>query len=181
MSCTWHEGCTATIAVVETNSEYRVLTKVLTKRLEKTLEENHESKLDSEALLNDRPHPRRKPTEGEVHYEKACDSVQTQAVLTSLHGQGIEDVYIELLKEIYTNISMTVHIHKESNKINIRRGVRAQGDAISPKLFTAAVESLFRRLTRETRGLKVDGEYRSHLRYADDILICANTPHELQQ
>ena len=29
-------------------------------------------------------------------------------------------------------------------------------------------------------GLKIDGEYLSHLRFADDILICANTPHELQ-
>ena len=46
-----------------------------------------------------------------VDYEKAFDSVQTQAVLTSLQEQGIEDVYIELLKEIYTNSSMTlVHI-----------------------------------------------------------------------
>ena len=89
-------------------------------------------------------------------------------------------VYIELMKEIYTNSSMTVNLHKESNKINIRRGVR-QGDTISPKLFKAAFESIFTRLTWETRGLKIDGEYLSHLRFADDILICANTPHELQQ
>ena len=30
-----------------------------------------------------------------VDYEKAFDSVQTQAILTSLQEQGIEDVYIE--------------------------------------------------------------------------------------
>ena len=36
-------------------------------------------------------------------------------------------------------------------------------------------------LTCETRGLKIDCEYISHLRFADAILICANTPHELQQ
>jgi hypothetical protein len=70
--------------------------------------------------------------------------VQTQAVLTSLQEQGIKDVYIELLKESYTNNPMTVHLHKESS--NIRREVR-QGDTISPKLFTAALESIFRRLT----------------------------------
>ena len=29
--------------------------------------------------------------------------------------------------------------------------------------------------------LKIDGEYLSHLRFPDDILICSNTPHELQQ
>ncbi|MEG7523830.1 MAG: hypothetical protein M3H12_12120, partial [Chromatiales bacterium] len=56
-----------------------------------------------------------------VDYEKAFDSVQTQAVLTSLQEQGIEDVYVELLKDIYTNSSMTVHLHKEGNKINQER------------------------------------------------------------
>ena len=29
--------------------------------------------------------------------------------------------------------------------------------------------------------LKIDGEYLSHLRFADDMFIYANTPHELQQ
>ena len=108
------------------------------------------------------------------------DSEQAEAVLTSLQEQEIEDVCIELLKEIYTNSLITVQLHKESYKINNRRGVR-QGNTISPKQFMAAFESIFRRLTWETRGLKIDGEYLSHLRSADDILICANTPHERQQ
>ena len=68
----------------------------------------------------------------------AFDSVQTQAILTSLQEQGIEDVYIEILKDIYTDSSVTVHLHKESEKIRIKRGVR-QGDTISPKLFTATL------------------------------------------
>ena len=107
--------------------------------------------------------------------------MQPQAVLTSLQEQEIEDVYIEdVYKEIDTNSLMTAHLHKESNKINTRRGVR-QGDTISPKLFTAALERIFGRLTWGNRGLKIDGEYLSHLRFADDIHICANTPHELQQ
>ena len=29
--------------------------------------------------------------------------------------------------------------------------------------------------------MKIDGEYLHHLRFTDDILICANTPHEQQQ
>ena len=45
----------------------------------------------------------------------------------------------------------------------------------------AALESIFRRLTWETRGLKIEGEYLSHLRFADYIFIIANTPQELQQ
>ena len=47
-------------------------------------------------------------------------------------------------------------------------------------LFTTALESIFRPQAWEIRGLKIDGKYLSHLRFADDILVCANTPHELQ-
>ena len=55
---------------------------------------------------------------------------------------------------------------QRKQQINIRRGVR-QGDTISSKLFTAALESIFRQLTWETRGLKIDGEYLSHVRFID--------------
>ena len=59
-----------------------------------------------------------------VDNEKAFDLVQTLAVHTSLLEQEIEEVHIALLKEIYTNSSLTIPIHKESNQFNIRRGVR---------------------------------------------------------
>ena len=48
-----------------------------------------------------------------VDYEKAFDSVQTKAILTSLQEQGIDDVYIEILKEIYTDSSVTVNAQRE--------------------------------------------------------------------
>ena len=117
-----------------------------------------------------------------MDYEKEFDSVQTQAILTSLQEQGIEDVYIEILKDIYadSSVTLTVHLHKESEKIRIKRGVR-QGDTISPKLFTATLESIFRRLNWEIKGVKIDGEFLSNLRFADEIFLCTETPQELQQ
>ncbi len=84
------------------------------------------------------------------------------------------------LKIFTANSSMTIHLHKEKNGTNIRRGVR-RGDTISLKLFTAAPESIFRRLTCETRDWMIDGEYLSNLRFTDDILIYANISYELQQ
>ena len=98
-----------------------------------------------------------------MDYEKAFDSVQTQAILTSLQEQGIEDVYIEILKYTYTDSSVTVHLHKESEKIRIKRRVRP-GDTISPKLFMATSESMFRMLNWENKGVKIDGEFLSNLR-----------------
>ena len=77
-----------------------------------------------------------------VDYEKAFDSVETQAILTSLQEQGIEEVYIEILKDIYTDSSVTVHLLKENAKIRIKIGVR-QEDTITSNLFTATLESIF--------------------------------------
>ena len=68
-------------------------------------------------------------------------------------------MYVYILSEInyyyyyyyiYTDSSMTVDLHKESEKIRIKR-VR-QEDTISPKLFTATLENIFRRLKWETRA-----------------------------
>ena len=89
-------------------------------------------------------------------------------------------MYIEILKDIYTDSSVTVHLHKESEKIRIKRGVR-QGDTISPKLFTATLESIFRRLNWENKGVKIDGEFLPYRRFADDIFLCTEPPQELQQ
>ena len=75
-------------------------------------------------------------------------------------------------------MTLTVHLHRESEKIRIKRGVR-QGDTISPKLFTATLESIFRRLNWEIKGAKIDGEFLSNLRFADEIFLCTETP--LQQ
>ena len=62
--------------------------------------------------------------------------------------------------------------------IRIKRGVR-QGDTISPKLFTATLESIFRRLNWKNKGVKIDGAFPSNLRFADDIFLCTETPQEL--
>ena len=51
-----------------------------------------------------------------VHCEKAFDSVHPQEVLTSLQELVLDDVYIELLKDIYTNSSMTVLLHTQKQQ-----------------------------------------------------------------
>ena len=48
-----------------------------------------------------------------------------------------------------------------------------QGDTISPKLFTAALEDVFRTLNWENQGIMIDGEQLNHLRFADDIVLFA--------
>ena len=113
-----------------------------------------------------------------VDYEKAFDSVETQAILSSLKNQGVEPTYIALLADIYFNCTSRVQLHKESKPINIKQGVR-QGDTISPKLFTSCLEDIFRSLNWEKRGININGEYLNHLTFADDIVI-SETKEQLQ-
>ena len=115
-----------------------------------------------------------------IDYEKAFDSIEILAVLKALKDQNVPATYIQLLQNIYDNASATIKLHEMSQPIFIKRGVR-QGDTISPKLFTAALENIFRGLNWERKGININGSYLNHLRFADDIVIVAKTPQELQE
>ena len=70
-------------------------------------------------------------------------------------------------------------LHRESNEIPIRKGVR-KGDTISPKLFTATLEDLFRNFDWSNRGVSINGSKLSNLRFADDVTIIAQDLEELE-
>lgn len=55
----------------------------------------------------------------------------------------------------------------------IIRGVR-QGDPLSPKLFLAVLEYIFRRLEWCKYGLNIGGVQLDHLRFADDLILISN-------
>ncbi|WP_265430092.1 RNA-directed DNA polymerase, partial [Klebsiella pneumoniae] len=115
-----------------------------------------------------------------IDYEKAFDSVSTAAVLEALKDQGIEETYIALLNEIYNGCTGRIILHKKSEKFPTKKSVR-QGDTISPKLFTACLEGIFRKLDWENAGLRINGENLNHLRFADDIVLLSESPAEMQK
>ena len=91
-----------------------------------------------------------------VDYEKAFDSVESKAILTSLEKQGIDKGYIDALAEIQIRASTVAKLHRESNEIPIRKGIR-QGNTISPKLFTATLEDLFCNFDWSNCGVSING------------------------
>jgi hypothetical protein len=54
-----------------------------------------------------------------------------------------------------------------------------QGDVISTKLFTAALEDVFKLLDWRGFGININGEYMTHLRFADGIVVMAETLEDL--
>ena len=73
-----------------------------------------------------------------------------------------------------------MHIDNQiSEQIPILRGVR-QGDPISPKLFTATIQEVFKEANLETKGIRIDGETLSDLRFADDVALLTKSTQDME-
>ncbi|GFO28269.1 endonuclease-reverse transcriptase [Plakobranchus ocellatus] len=117
---------------------------------------------------------------GFIDYEKAFDSVEHFAIFDALRKININETYVTILENIYRNASAKVHIDNlESEPFPIHRGVR-QGDPVSPKLFTAAIEMIFRKADLE-HGLNVDGETLTNLRFADDVALVTEKVENIEE
>ena len=89
--------------------------------------------------------------------------------------------YVQLLEDMYTNATAKIHIENDVSKaIQIERGVR-QGDTISPKMFTAAMEEIFKKLNLQDRGIKIVGEKLIDLqRFADDVTLITSSVKDME-
>ena len=115
-----------------------------------------------------------------IDYEKAFDSVEHDVIFKALRNTGINEAYINIIEYIYTDATAKVHIEKQmSDEIKILRGVR-QGDPISPKLFTASIEEAFKNCELEKRGIDIDGEKLTDLRFADDVALTTNSVEDME-
>ena len=165
---------------------YKLLTRIIQKRMEIILDENQPRKqagfrkgfstTDHLYVTNqiiEKSNEYNLPLcIGFIDYEKAFDSVEHIAMFNALINMNIPSTCINILQDIYINTTARIHLHKEvSSVINIKRGVR-QGDPISPKLFTATIEEVFKQSQLDSNGLKIDGERLTDLRFADHVTLC---------
>ena len=165
---------------------YKLFTKIITTRLEKKLDENQpreQAGFRSKYSTTDHIHA--------INQLKEKCREYIHCVLLSWITNGIRctnpsniDIIARTRNRRCVHRNPERHIYGQlsdsTSAFRIKRGVR-QGDTISPKLFTATLESIFRRLNWENKGVKIDGEFLSNLRFADDIFLCTETPQELQQ
>ena len=55
-----------------------------------------------------------------------------------------------------------------------------QGDPISPKLFTATIQGVFKNAQPDEKGINIDGEQLSNLRFADDVALTTDDVKEME-
>lgn len=111
-------------------------------------------------------------------YEKAFDSVATSAVI-----KAICDMKSTILTLLCSKISMTderKHIASSTDQqVPYKERCQKRGQ-ISPQLFTACLEGVFRKLNWVNTGIQIHGEYFTNLRFADDIVLFSETSKKLQ-
>ena len=105
-----------------------------------------------------------------VDYEKAFDSFQHRAVFKAPRAHGVQEKYINIIKEMYAEGTAQIRTEKLSGKIKIMKGA-SQADTLSPVMFTAAVEEILTGINIEA-GINVNGVRLSKIRFADDNTVC---------
>ena len=96
--------------------------------------------------------------------------------------RGIPDHLTYLLRNLYAGQEATVRTgHGTKDWFQIRKGVR-QGCILSPCLFNFYAEYIMRNagLEEAQAGIKTAGRNISHLRYADDTTLMAESKEELK-
>ena len=117
---------------------------------------------------------------GFIDYEKAFDSIEHFSIFEALRKINVNETYVKILENtgIYKEATARVHLDNHvSEPFAIERGVR-QGDPISPKLFTAVIEEIFKKADLD-KGINIDGERLQNLRFADDVALVTKTTKEM--
>lgn len=116
-----------------------------------------------------------------VDYEKAFDNVRWPKLWKTLEELGVPLHLISLVKNLYDASEAVVKIDNTlSGKCRIRKGVR-QGCVLSPLLYNVYSEVVMRNVLESwDGGVKIGGKRFSNLRFADDTLLIAGSPEELQ-
>ncbi|GBP91596.1 Putative uncharacterized transposon-derived protein F52C9.6 [Eumeta japonica] len=113
------------------------------------------------------------------------------SAVTQLHGErkkaGFAGASLRKERNKFsgrTKLAAQIKLEISVEEFQVAKGVR-QGDPLSPKLFSAILESVFRDLEWQKDGINIDGKKLNHLRFADDpVLITDNATtlqHMLQQ
>jgi hypothetical protein len=113
-----------------------------------------------------------------VDFEKAFDRVNREYIWRSLTKRGIPEKIVSLIKASYNNSRCSVlHNGQLSNSFEVKQGVR-QGCILSPILFLVVIDDILTAAVgdNEAKGIQWRlAEKLSHLDYADDVCLLANS------
>lgn len=113
-----------------------------------------------------------------IDFNKAFDSIYHHSAWKALATQGVPENIINILENLYQNSVAHIALDKKGDIFKVGRGVK-QGDPLSPNIFNAVLEDVFRKLEWDNYGLKIDGVQINNLRFADDIVLIGKNSEEI--
>ena len=107
---------------------------------------------------------------GFIDYEKASDTKEHFAIFEALRKTSIHETYVKILQNVCSQATAKIHLDKlVSDEFLLNRGVR-QGDPLSPKVYTAVMEEVFKKADI-TERINVDGENLTNSRFANEVAL----------
>ena len=117
---------------------------------------------------------------GFIEYEKAFGSIEHFSIFETLRTINVNETYVKILENIYKGATARVHLDNHvSIPFAIGRCVR-QENPISPKLFTAVIEEIFKKADLD-KGINIDGDRLQNQRFADDVALVTKTTKEMEE
>ena len=117
-----------------------------------------------------------------VDYEKAFDRVEHSKLMNMLEKYEVDGEDVHLIQNLYWNQKANIRIgaSDSSEACCVKRGVR-QGCPMSPRLFNAYSERIMQHPKFSNVGFPINGLKINNISYADDKVMIAASPQQLQQ
>ncbi|CAM4569022.1 unnamed protein product [Lepidochelys olivacea] len=111
----------------------------------------------------------------------AFGSMPHHHIFAMLQEFGMPENFLCVIREVHEGGSTTIRsVEGETAEIPIRSGVK-QGCPLSPIIFNLTMEPLLRAISNGTDGFNLHGERVSVLAYADELVLTADDPENLQR
>ena len=113
---------------------------------------------------------------------KAYDKAWADAIMYTLHKNGVRDKTWMKVKELNENLTATVRTkYGPTREINIKNSIR-QGGVLSVVMYALLIDEIGKEIKKEKLGIEVNpGEKIGCLMWMDDIALIADTAEEMQK